>query len=310
MQSEHLSEPASKWLADHCELVVCAHDAPEFSEAISKASGLVVRTYTIIDTKLLDKAPNLRVIGRAGAGLDNIDLAVCRERNIAVVYTPDANTQAVVEYVITLLSNVLRPRAILSSSVDINDWKYLRAQTCATRQLSNLTLGILGLGRIGKRLAEVATAIGCQVIYHDLLDIPSDQRFGAEPVSLEQLFSDADVLSIHIDGRASNDNFVSSALIDRMKADVVFINTSRGFVVDTNSLADFLGDHPQALALIDVHEPEPFGSDYALLGLANAKLYPHLASRTQSAMENMSWVVKDVVKVLEGEKPQYPAHQD
>ena len=97
VQSEHLSWPASKWLADHCELVECSHDAPEFTEAISKASGLVVRTYTIIDTKLLNKAPNLRVVGRAGAGLDNIDLAVCRERNIEVVYTPDANTQAVVD---------------------------------------------------------------------------------------------------------------------------------------------------------------------------------------------------------------------
>ncbi|MCH8822247.1 MAG: hypothetical protein IH984_01950 [Planctomycetes bacterium] len=307
VQSEHLSRPASKWLADRCKLVVCSHDAPEFFDSISNAVGLVVRTYTIVDQKLLDAAPNLKVIGRAGAGLDNIDLAACRNRNIQVVYTPDANTQAVVEYVITLLSNALRPRAILSSSIDINDWKYLRAQTCAKRQLSDLTLGILGLGRIGKRLAEVATAIGCTVIYNDLIDIPSDQRFSADPVSLEQLFNDADVVSIHIDGRASNDKFVSSALIKRMKADVVFINTSRGFVIDTLTLAKFLRDHPQALALIDVHEPEPFGSDYPLLGLSNAKLYPHLASRTQAAMENMSWVVNDVVKVLEGSHPQFPA---
>lgn len=307
VQSEHLSEPASKWLADRCKLVVCNHDSSEFIEAISDAVGLVVRTYTIVDQRVLDAAPNLKVIGRAGTGLDNIDLDECRKRNIEVVYTPDANTQAVVEYVIMLLSNALRPRTLLSSSVDINDWKYLRAQTCAKRQLSDLTLGILGLGRIGKRLAEVASAIGFTVIYNDLINISSDKRFGAESVSLEQLFSDADVVSIHIDGRASNDKFVNSALIKRMKADVVFINTSRGFVVDTNSLADFLRDNPQALALIDVHEPEPFGSDYALLGLSNAKLYPHLASRTQAAMENMSWVVKDVVKVLEGSQPQYPA---
>lgn len=310
VQSEHLSEPASKWLKDRCELVVCNHDSSEFLEAISNAVGLVVRTYTIVDQRILDAAPNLKVIGRAGTGLDNIDLVACRERNIQVVYTPDANTQAVVEYVITILSNALRPRTILSSSIDINDWKYLRAQTCAKRQLSDLTLGILGLGRIGKRLAEVANAIGCKVIYNDLVEIPPDQRFGSDPVLLEQLFNDADVLSIHIDGRASNDKFVSSAFIDRMKADVVFINTSRGFVVDNISLANFLRDHPKALALIDVHEPEPFGSDYPLLGLSNTKLYPHLASRTETAMLTMSWVVRDVVKVLEGKKPQHPATKE
>ena len=286
---------------------MCNHDSPGFLEAISNAVGLVVRTYTIVDEKLLDTAPNLKVIGRAGTGLDNIDLDECRKRNIQVVYTPDANTQAVVEYVITLLTNSLRPRAILTSSVDNNDWKYLRAQTCAIRQLSDLTLGILGLGRIGKRLAEVSKAIGCKVIYNDLIDIPSDKCFGAEPVSLEQLFSDADILSVHIDGRAGNAKCISEALINLMKEDVVFINTSRGFVVDTQCLADFLRDHPQALALIDVHEPEPFGSDYPLLGLPNAKLYPHLASRTEAAMENMSWVVRDVIAVLEGTKPQNPA---
>lgn len=307
IQTEHLSEPASKWLAERCKLVVCPHDSPDFFKAISNAAGLVVRTYTIVDQKLLDAAPSLKVIGRAGAGLDNIDLAACNARNIKVVYTPDANTQAVVEYVITLITNTLRPRTVLTSAVDINDWKYLRAQTCAKHQLSDLTLGILGLGRIGKQLAKVATAIGCKVIYNDLIEIPREQRFGAEPVSIEQLFSDADILSIHIDGRSSNDQFVSSALIKLMKDSVVLINTSRGFVLDTQSLADFLRSQPKASALIDVHKPEPFDSDYPLLGLPNAKLYPHLASRTEAAMENMSWVVKDIIAVLEGNTPLHSA---
>src|SRR5690606_22923444 len=114
------------------------------------------------------------------------------------------------------------------------------------------------------------------------------------PVTAEALFDAADVISIHIDGRQSNRHFVSRLLLARMKDDVVFINTSRGFVVDAAALADFLTDHPHAQAMLDVHEPEPFSQDYPLLGLPNAKLYPHMASRTVQAMDNMSWVVRDV----------------
>ena len=121
------------------------------------------------------------------------------------------------------------------------------------------------------------------------------------------MFADSDVLSLHLDGRERNRRFVDEGLIRRMKPNVVFINTSRGFVVDSSALADFLRAHVQALAMLDVHDPEPFGSDYPLLGLSNARLYPHLASRTEAAMLNMSWVVRDVVAVLEGKEPEYPA---
>ena len=307
IQTEHLSPEAADWLAQRCTLVVCSYTDPKFAEVVAEAAGIVVRTYTKVDERLLEAAPKLKVVGRAGAGVDNIDVSACRTRGVEVVYTPDANTQAVVEYVITLLSNALRPRVTLTAPVDSSEWKYLRAQTVGRRQMSELTLGLLGLGRVGKRLAEVAGAIGFDVIYNDLVEIPPPQRFGARLVSVEQLFADSDVLTLHIDGRERNRRFVNEGLIRRMKPNVVFINTSRGFVVDSSALADFLRGHVQALAMLDVHDPEPFGSDYPLLGLSNARLYPHLASRTEAAMLNMSWVVKDVVAVLEGEKPRYPA---
>ncbi len=307
IQTEHLSAEAADWLARRCNLVVCSHDDPKFGEVVAEARGLVVRTYTTVDQQLLDGAPKLKVVGRAGAGLDNIDVAACRARSIKVVYTPDANTQAVVEYVITLLSNALRPRVTLTTPVDSGDWKYLRAQTVGRRQMSDLTLGLLGLGRVGKRLAKAATAIGMNVIYSDLLEILHEQRFGARCVDVQQLFAESDVVSLHVDGRDSNRCFVDSELMSRMKPDVMFINTSRGFVVDSTALADFLRAHSHALAMLDVHDPEPFDSEYPLLGISNARLYPHLASRTEAAMLNMSWVVRDVVAVLEGEKPRYPA---
>ena len=143
--------------------------------------------------------------------------------------------------------------------------------------------------------------LGMRVIYNDLVEIDQEQRFGAQPVPVEGLFEQADVISVHVDGREENRHFVDERLLGRMRSDAVLINTSRGFVVDSAALAEFLKAHSGALALLDVHEPEPFGQDYPLLGLPNARLYPHLASRTQRAMENMSWVVRDVVRVLKGE---------
>lgn len=299
--SEHLSEAAVAWLEQHCEVVAVAHDDPRFGDVLREADGLIVRTYTQVDGRLLDGGPKLRVVGRAGAGLDNIDVRACRERGVEVVHTPDANTQAVVEYVVVLLADALRPRVVLGEAVDAAEWNRLRQETVATRQLSDLTLGILGLGRIGRGLAKAAAGLGMRVIYNDLVEIDQEQRFGAQPVPVEGLFEQADVISVHVDGREENRHFVDERLLGRMRSDAVLINTSRGFVVDSAALAEFLKAHSGALALLDVHEPEPFGQDYPLLGLPNARLYPHLASRTQRAMENMSWVVRDVVRVLKGE---------
>ncbi len=312
VQSEHLSAEASAWLARRCRLIVCAHDDPRFGAALAQAAGLVVRTYTAVDEALLGAAPRLRVVARAGAGLDNVDVAACRARGIEVVYTPDSNTQAVVEYVFGLLGERLRPApAPLREALDPPRWNEVRAATVALRQMSELSLGILGLGRIGRRMAEVARAFRFRrVLYNDILEIPPRKRFGASPVDPAALFTGSDVISVHIDGRAANRGFVGPSLIGRMKPAVTLINTSRGFVVDNLALAAFLREHPAATALLDVHDPEPFDDSCPLLGLPNARLFPHLASRTQAAMDAMSWVVRDVAAVLEGRRPAHPAPPD
>ncbi len=308
VQSEHLSDEAAAWLAERCRLRVCPHNDPGFPKAVSDAAGLVLRTYTTVDGRLLDTAARLRVVGRAGAGLDSIDVQACRARGIEVVYTPDANTQAVVEYVVGLLVDAVRPRPTLREPVDTERWRRVRAEAAGQRQLGDLTLGILGLGRVGRRVAAVAGAIGFdRVLYNDLVEIAPHDRSGAHPAPVDALFARSDILSIHVDGRPGNRHFVGAGLIGRMKDDVIFINTARGFVVDSAAMAQFLREHPAAQALLDVHEQEPFDEDYPLLGLPNARLYPHLASRTQSAMRQMSWVVRDVVAVLEGKQPKFPA---
>jgi phosphoglycerate dehydrogenase-like enzyme len=294
IQTEHLSPAAARWLAERAELVVGAPGTPAFEAAAPRAAGLVVRTYTEVDEALLARLPALRAVGRAGVGLDNVDQDACARRGIAVFNTPDANTQAVVEYVTCLVCDALRPRVFIDEPLDKDEWDEVRQEVVAHRQMNELRLGILGMGRIGRRVAEVARAIGFDVAYHDLAEIPHDQRHGAHAVSAEELFASSDVLTVHIDGRASNRGFVGAGLIERMKADSVFINTSRGFVVEHAALARRLKANPGALAILDVHEPEPITAGNPLLGLENAHLAPHLASRTDAAMEAMSWVVRDV----------------
>jgi phosphoglycerate dehydrogenase-like enzyme len=308
IQTERLAPEAAAWLAERCRLVVCPVNDQRFSGFLAEAKGLVVRTYTVVDEALLDKAPGLRVVGRAGVGVDNIDVAACRARDVEVVYTPDANTQAVVEYVFCLLGSILRRPVNLAEPVDAQQWRQMRADLSSPRQLSEMTLGVLGLGRIGSRMAEVARAFGLErVLYNDLLDLPPARRHGAASVPVESLFGEADIVSLHIDGRPSNREFVGRHLIGCMKPGVILVNTSRGFVVENRALAAFLRDNPQALALLDVHDPEPFDGTYPLLGFANARLYPHLAAGTRRADIDMSWVVRDVAAVLEGHCPRHPA---
>jgi phosphoglycerate dehydrogenase-like enzyme len=300
VQTEHLSPPAAAWLAERADLVEAAPGSATFDSAAPDAEGLVVRTYTRVDDGLLARLPRLRVVGRAGVGLDNIDQDACARRGVTVCSTPDANTQAVVEYVLCLLCDTLRPRVLLDAPVDRARWDEVRAEIVGRRQMNELRLGILGLGRIGKRVAQVAGAIGFEVEYCDLLEVPEALRHGAFPVSAEDLFRHADVVTIHVDGRAANRHLVGERLLSLLKPDVVLLNTSRGFVLDDHALARWLRANPAAQAILDVHDPEPFTAESPLLGLPNAHLAPHLASRTDAAMEAMSWVVKDVWAALRG----------
>jgi len=310
--SEHLDDECAEWLARQVTLVRQSHeDAAALRAALADADGLVVRTYTIVNEALLDAAPKLRCVGRAGVGLDNIDLDAYRRRGVRVVYTPDANTQAVVEYVWSLVLDAVRPRVALAEYVPPPRFHEFRSRYVG-QQLDELRLGVLGMGRIGRRVAEVAHAFGMRVLYNDLktrseLGLADDEP--SEFVDKATLYAEADVLTVHVDGRAGNRGLIGAAALAGLKPSCVLLNTSRGFVVDVEALAAWSKRvAPEGgRAILDVHEPEPPGDDYALFGLTNVTLLPHLASRTHRAMRNMSWVVRDVVKVLRGEEPTWPA---
>lgn len=318
IQTEHLDDEPARWLAERCRLEVTPSDSARFDELLPLADALLIRTYTKVDDALLDRAPRLRCVARAGVGLDNVDLAACARRGVTVVSTPAANTQAVIEYVWAMLLDVLRPRLFLDKALPGADWKRLRSELIAPRQLGDLSLGVLGLGRVGSGVARVGLALGMRVRYCDVAEFPpgSPQAMlergwggaaGAERVAMEELLRQSDVLSVHVDGRRANRGLIDARLLRLCKPDVVIVNTSRGFVIDPSALAAFLRANEGASALLDVHEPEPIEAGYPLLDLPNAHLSPHIAAATATAHRNMSWVVRDLWRVLQGEQPEHPA---
>ncbi len=305
--TEELDAEPADWLAQRCEVVRCAHDDPALIELLPRASALIVRTYTQVDAALLDSMPKLRVVARAGVGLDNIDLEACHQRGVRVVSTPGANTRAVVEFVFASLLDATRLRERVTGELSLKDWKALRSRLEAPRQLADITLGIVGLGRIGQQVARAAQALDMQVIYYDLVEISEERRFGAAGVSRDKLLERAGAITVHVDGRSSNRGLIDAAWFGQMRGDVVLVNSSRGMVVDADACAEFLRSHVGARAMLDVHGPEPVLADSPLLGLANATLTPHIAGGTRAAKLAMSWVVRDVWRVLTGEAPQHAA---
>lgn len=303
------SDPAPlAWLKERARVVEAGPGSAAFDAALPGAAGMVVRTYTKVDATLLARCPALKVVGRGGVGLENIDVAACRGRGIEVVYTPDANTRAVGDYVFTAVLRLLRPLAAFrDEAYEPAEFKRVR-DTLRGAQLDELTLGVLGMGRVGRRVGHVgANGFGMRVIYHDVLDVRPHVTFPAAAVDPPTLFREADVVTLHVDMRPGNRHLVGAPQLALMKPTAVLINASRGEVLDAAALAAAVRGGRIAGAALDVFDPEPPPADFPLLGLDNVLLTPHVAARTATAMANMAWVVRDVIEVLHGRPPAYPA---
>lgn len=298
-----------QWLRERARVAEIPFDNPTLDSHLAGADGLVVRTYTRVNDAFLARAPRLKVVGRGGVGLDNIDLDACRRRGVRVVYTPNANTNAVGDYVFGVLLRLVRDWVFFPRDhvYDLTEFKRVRDQIRG-RQLDELTLGVLGMGRVGRRVGRIgALGFGMRVIYNDLVDVHGLLDFPAESVAKPTLYRECDALSIHVDMRPGNANLVGAEQLAMMKPTAILINASRGEVLDAASLAGALREKRLAAAAIDVYHPEPPRQDFPLIGFENVILTPHLASRTWTATENMSWVVKDVIAVLEGRAPEWSA---
>ncbi len=307
--SEPLSENALAYLRDHGR--VCEVPTDQVADNIAEADALVVRTYTVVDEAILTRATRLKVVGRAGVALDNIDVPACRSRGIEVVHTPAANTLAVVDYTVGMIIRLNRRFWPMSASLSDEEFHKIRSQAFG-RFLSGTTLGIIGLGRIGSRVGRAAVGLGMKVIYNDILDITPD--YPATAVDKPELYATSDIVTLHVPLTDLTSGLICRETLSQFKGGSQLINAARGGCVVTEDLADALrSGKPQGApgglsgAAIDCHNPEPPPPEYPLFGLDNVILTPHIAARVPQAMENMCDVVRDVVAVLEGQTPEFPA---
>ena len=302
--TEGLEKTPFAWLRENARVVEATwKESDKLRAALQDADGLIVRTYTQVNDALLAHGPKLRVVGRAGVGLDNIDQSACQRRHIQVLSTPTANTRAVCEYVFNLIFHLGRPLVNLKEPVSDEAFHAYR-KNIRGLELSGKTMAILGMGRIGRGVGKIAWAMEMNVLYNDLVDVAAHIDYPCKSVSKPELYEKADILTVHVNHQPDNLNYhlIDAAVFSRMKPTAIFVNTSRGEVVDAVDLATALKSQRIAGAAVDVHDPEPPPPDYPLWGCPNLIFAPHLAARTQGAMDRMSWVARDVVEFLQRQR--------
>lgn len=281
-------------------------DEARLKEAVADCDALLIRTKTNVTREVIETAPRLRVIGRGGVGLDNIDLGAARERGISVVYTPHASTDAVAELTVGLMIALIRNVHGCDAMVRSGQFWEAREQACS-RELSELTLGIVGMGRIGRAVARrCRNGFGQAILYNDIVS-PGWLDFAATPVTKDQLYADADVVSLHVPLTESTCHLINAAALNRFKKGAVLINTSRGGVVDSMALAAALSAGTLAGAALDVYDPEPLLANHTLMQAPNTLFTPHIGARSFAGLARMNDVVEDVVRVLQGRSPLFPA---
>ncbi|MBO6513207.1 MAG: hypothetical protein JJ974_04505 [Phycisphaerales bacterium] len=308
--TEPIAADPKHWLADRCDVLEGELEDPAISKILPDVQGLIVRTYTTVDRALLERMPRLRVVGRAGVGLDNIDLEACAQRGVRVVHTPHANAMSVVEYTISMMMRSMRTIEGIDRVLDDHEWHAARESAISESSVVDSTLGIVGFGHIGSRVGRAGAALGMRVMMHDLRSIESTDAVAS---SFEDVLRSSRCLTIHVDGRAENQGLIGDEAFGMMRADVVLINASRGIGIDPVAAARFAADHPAARLILDVHDPEPIqkaGPDWpdgvpSLLDQDNVTLTAHIAAATREAKTAMSWVVRDVWRVLLGENPEH-----
>lgn len=268
----------------------------ELLRQLGDAQALVVRNRTQVRPELLACAPQLRVVGRLGVGLDNIDVPACEARGIGVIPATGANALAVAEYVIASAMVLLRGSYLSSASVAAGDWP--RAQLSEGRESAGKTLGLVGFGGIGRLTAQLAKALGMQVVAYDpMLDAGSPvwTATGARCASLDQLVAEADVVSLHVPLTDATRGLMNAERIGRMKPGAVLINTARGGIVDEAALAQALRDGRLAGAALDVFENEPLPAGSVLAGVPNLILTPHIGGVTKESNERVSAMIAERV---------------
>ena len=275
-------------------------DEDKLCEIIGEYDALLVRSQTKVTQKVIEAGKKLKIIGRAGVGVDNIDVASATEKGIIVVNSPDGNTHAAAEHTIAMMMAMSRNIAAADNSIKQGLWE--RSKFTGV-EVYNKTLGIIGLGKIGSHVAQVAIALGMKVVVCDpYANKEFVEKMGATYIQhLDDFWPICDYITVHTPKTKETTGLINVNSINRMKKGVRIINCARGGIIDEKALAKALEDGQVAQCAIDVFEDEKNIAQSPLLKCKNALLTPHLGASTDEAQINVALdVANQVVDVLSG----------
>ena len=257
----------------------------ELKEVIDQYDGILIRSATKLTSDILADCKNLKVIGRAGVGVDNVDLDQATKNKILVMNTPLGNLEATAELSVGLMFSLMRNIHLANDSTHQGKWE--KPKFIGT-ELKGKTLGIVGYGNIGQRVAEICSTIGMNIITNSKSASDEDlSRFKAKKVSTEQLIKEADIVSIHTKLNDETKYMFNKETLSTMKPTSVIINCARGGLINEADLKDALNNEVIAGAAIDVYENEP-ATDNVMFGAKNLLLTPHLGASSKEAQSNVA----------------------
>jgi D-3-phosphoglycerate dehydrogenase len=288
-------------LAQHCDVVLAPDTAPAtLAKLIAQAEGLVVRTQLAPD--LFDHAPKLRAVVRHGVGLDMIPVEAATARGIPVANLPGSNTQAVAEYCLAAMLHLRRRLALIDDRLRSEGWAAARPLADRSTELGGSVCGIVGVGAVGRRIADVAAGLGMRVI--GLTRRAENLPPHVKAVDKQALFAQADVVVLCCPLNDQTRGLVDAAAVAAMKPDAILINVSRGPVIDTAAVLAALRGGRLGGAALDVHDRQPLTGQEPLFDAPNLLLTPHIAGITGTSMRAMSQgAVDTMLALLRGERP-------
>ncbi len=282
--------------------------AAELEELVPGAAAIVADPSVAVSAALLDAAgPDLRVVSNFAVGYDNVDRDACRERGVVVTNTPDVLTNATAELALALTLAAARRMSDAERDLRAGRWRGWDPAAHRGLELSGASFGIVGLGRIGRRYAELVAPMAKELLYASRSPRPDAERdLGAERVELGELLEGSDVVSLHVPASVSTRHLIDAQAIARMRPNAVLVNTARGPLVDLGALVAALREGRLGAAGLDVYEGEPEVPG-ELLEAPRAVLLPHIGSATVTARDAMARLAaENVIAVLGGREPPAP----
>jgi len=312
--TRHLPAEAIQELTQRCDVDIWDEEYPppyeEIQERVGDKEGILCLLTDRIDGILMDSAPNLKVISQCAVGYDNIDVPAATERGICIGNTPGVLTDATADFAFTLIMATARRVGEAIQYVQEGKWKTWGLTLLLGQDIYGATLGIVGLGRIGKAVAKRATGFNMRILYYDAQRQPQvESEFYLDFKSLEELLELSDFISLHVNLSKDTYHMIGCKEFDLMKNSACLINTSRGPVVDNEALYDALIDGQIAYAALDVTDPEPLPQDHKLLSLPNIIVAPHIASATVSSRTQMAvMAVRNLIAGVNGKPLPFPVN--